>query len=457
MRTDFPPTLIGKKSAKVLCAAGAALLLEPLLFCFAQPARPIAAMMSAPLSHVRESGFAFFTVAVANAHSFPTQPLSSVPGKNAAPPLLYASTESSPDVLYFGKVEVPDPFVAFGVKGKKYAVVSALEFARVKKNSDFDVVLPLQSYLQRARELWPQRKPGAAEVIYLAAKDFKLRRFTVPADFPAGIYEKLYELGLDLVVADGALFPQREIKSPSEAAAIREGNACSAAGFAAAEKILRAAKVSGRKLVYRGKTVTSEMLRFAIEVACLENGAVSTGTIVAGGDQACDPHGRGSGALRPHELIIIDIFPRVTRTGFHGDMTRTFLRGRASDHQRALVAAVRGAQLAAFKAIRTGADGRAVHRTCIDYFAKHGYETKHSANGSVGFFHGTGHGLGLAVHEPPGMGLNAENKLKKNSVVTVEPGLYYPGLGACRIEDVVQVTDTRPRLLSRYHYNWELR
>lgn len=373
------------------------------------------------------------------------------------PPLLYADTERSPDALYFGRVAVPDPFVAFGLKGKKYAVVGALEFGRVRRTSDFDVVLPLEGYLKRARELWPQRKPGPAEVIWLVAKDHKQSRFTVPDDFPAAIYEKLFELGLNLEVADGPLFPAREIKTPAEAAAIREGNRCSARGFAAAEKILRGSRIVGRRLVHRGRTVTSEMLRFAIEVACLEAGAVSANTIVAGGDQACDPHERGSGPLRPHELIIVDIFPRVTRTGFHGDMTRTFLRGRASDAQRALVAAVRAAQLAALGAIRAGANGRDVHGKCVEVFAARGYETKHTARGSVGFFHGTGHGLGLAVHELPRLSGTVDYTLPKHSVVTVEPGLYYPGLGACRIEDVVQVTVAKPKLLSRYHYTWELR
>src|SRR5581483_3886957 len=108
-------------------------------------------------------------------------------------------------------------------------------------------------------------------------------------------------------------------------------------------------RIRGRTLVHRRKIVTSELLKFAIEVACLEAGAISANTIVAGGDQACDPHERGSGPLRPHELIVVDIFPRVTRTGFHGDMTRTFLRGRASERQAALVAAVRAAQRAALK------------------------------------------------------------------------------------------------------------
>lgn len=377
--------------------------------------------------------------------------------KSLPPPLLYADTERSPDALYFGRVGVPDAFVAFGLRSKKYAVVSALEFGRVKKTSAFDVVLPLETYTQRARELWPQRRPGPAEVIFLLAKEFKQTRFTVPEDFPAGVYEKLFELGLDLTVADGALFPARELKTPAEAAAIREGNRLSALGFAAAEKILRASKVSGRQLLHRGQPVTSESLKFAIEVAILEAGGVSSNTIVAGGDQACDPHERGSGPLRPHELIIIDIFPRVTATGYHGDMTRTFLRGRASDAQRALVAAVRAAQLAALKAVRAGANGRHVHGKCVEVFAARGFETKRTDHGAVGFFHGTGHGLGLAVHEPPRMSGAVDYILKKDAVVTVEPGLYYPGLGGCRIEDVVQVTAASPKLLSRYHYDWELR
>lgn len=403
----------------------------------------------------RETGFAFFTRPVGNRRLSQLNHSLVLAAKKSPPPLLYADTERFADPLYFGRVNVPDAFIALGARGKKYAVVGALEFGRVKRTSAFDVVLPLERYLKRARELWPQRKIGAAEAIYLVARDLRQTRFTVPVDFPAGIYEKLFELGLDLEVADGALFPQRELKTPAEAAAIREGNRCSAVGIAAAERVLRASKIQGRKLVYRGAALTSERLKFAIEAACLEAGAVSLNTIAAGGDQACDPHERGSGPLRPHELIIVDVFPRVAKTGYHGDMTRTFLRGRASDAQRALVAAVRAAQLAALKAIRAGVNGRNVHAKCVDLFTARGYKTEHTPNGSVGFFHGTGHGLGLDVHEPPRMSGAVDYKLKKNSVVTVEPGLYYPGLGGCRIEDVVQVTATGANLLSRYHYDWE--
>jgi Xaa-Pro aminopeptidase len=373
----------------------------------------------------------------------------------STPPLLYADTERSADALYFGRVDVPDPFIAFGCGRRKLAVVSALEFGRVRSDSAFDLVLPLEPWLKKARETWPERKVGTADVIALLARHHGQTRFTVGEDFPAGLDRKLRDLGLEIDVAEGPLFPQRALKTAKEAADIREGNRCSARGLAAAEKMLRASRIRGRRLFHRGVPLTSERLKFAIETACLEAGALSINTIAAGGDQACDPHNRGSGPLRAHELIIVDIFPRVTATGYHGDMTRTFLRGRASEAQRALVDAVREAQRAALGAIRAGAAGRAVHAQAAGVFAARGYPTQATARGSVGFFHGTGHGLGLAVHEPPRMSPMADDVLIRGMVVTVEPGLYYPGLGGCRIEDVVQVTDRAPKPLSHFHYRWE--
>ena len=288
------------------------------------------------------------------------------------------------------------------------------------------------------------------------AVHYRLRHFRVPDDFPGSLYVKLTKLGLKLVFADGLMFPEREIKTDWEADCIREGNRLCTVGYAVAEKILRAAKIKGRTLRHRGKPLTSESLRFALETAIAEQGGNPQDTIVAGGNQACDPHDRGSGPLRPHELIIIDIFPRVVKTGYFGDMTRTYLKGRASDAQRKLCATVRAAQLGAIKAIHAGVDGRAVHAGATACFAAAGYKTKHGKNRSVGFFHGTGHGLGLAVHDAGRIGPVAY-PLKLGSVLTVEPGLYYPGLGGCRWEDVVQVTDGRAKLLSRHPCELEIR
>jgi Xaa-Pro aminopeptidase len=372
------------------------------------------------------------------------------------PPLLYADSITNPDQRYFGGIPVPDPFISFRAGRRKLCVVGALEFGRVKRTSRFDRVLQLETWHARARERWPDRRIGPAEVIVLLAEHHRIPAFTVPDDFPAGIAFKLQAEGILLIPANGMIFPEREIKSPVEAAALRAGNRCAALGIAAAEDLLRRAKIKGRWLYHQGRRLTSEDLKFAIETACLRAGGVSLDTIAAGGDQACDPHEGGHGPIRANELIVVDVFPRVTATGYHGDMTRTFLRGRASDAQRRLVAAVRAAQQAALGAIHAGVNGRDVHNRVADYFNAHDYPTRHSPSGSTGFFHGTGHGLGLAVHELPRISGSVDYELKAGAVVTVEPGLYYPGLGACRIEDVVQVTTGRPKLLSHYTYDWEI-
>jgi Xaa-Pro aminopeptidase len=371
-------------------------------------------------------------------------------------PLLYACPETSADALYFGRVSAPDPFIAFGVRGRRIAVVSALEFSRIRRDSAFDAVLPLEIWAGRAARAWPGRGAGVAGMIVLLARKYRVGRFTVPEDFPAGIFERLRRLGARVSVADGPLFPGRIVKTRAEANALREGNRCSALGIAAAERMLRASRIRGGRLFHGGVPLTSERLRFAVDRACLAAGAAPGATIVAGGDQACDPHHRGSGPLRANDLIVVDVFPRVGKTGYHGDMTRTFLRGRASAAQRALVAAVRAAQQAALGAIRAGVPGRDVHAKVTGVFSSLGYRTKRTSRGSVGFFHGTGHGLGLDIHEAPRINGSAEAGLPRGCVVTVEPGLYYPGLGGCRIEDVVQVTDGAPRMLSDFHYTWEL-
>ncbi|MBI3884868.1 MAG: M24 family metallopeptidase [Opitutae bacterium] len=375
--------------------------------------------------------------------------------KSPLPVLLYTDTLVSPDLLYFGRVEVHDPFVAFGVGGKKYAVVHALEFGRVKRTSDFDVVLPREKWLETARARYGA-KAGIPEMIACLAKEYRIRGFRVPDDFPAAVFLKLRDLGVKLTLANGLLFPEREIKTAAEAACVREGNRLCSVGYVVAEKILRAAKIKGRSLLYQGKPLTSERLRFAIEVAIKEQGGNSADAIVAGGDQACDPHERGSGPLRPHELVIIDVFPRVVKTGYFGDMTRTYLKGSASDAQRKLVATVRAAQLAAIRKVRAGDDGKDVHGAAVDVFSKAGYKTTHGRNGSQGFIHGTGHGLGLAVHDPGRLG-PVSATMKLGAILTVEPGLYYPGLGGCRWEDVVQVTDGPAKMLSRHPYDWEIR
>ena len=382
-----------------------------------------------------------------------------MPKKNLTKPaevLLYAASETNADMLYFGRVFVPDPFIAFSGKGGRFAVVNQLEYARVKKEGCFDKVLSLEEILQEAHRNDSNSISYPASVIDWLAKTYRIKAFRVSADFPCGPAFQLKEKGIRLDVVEGSLFPERECKSEAEAALIREGNAASSAGFRVVEKLLREAEVKKGYLYYSGRRLTAERVQEAIAVACLRRGTVASNTIVAGGDQACDPHCRGSGPLRANELIIVDIFPRITKTGYHGDMTRTYLKGRASEAQRALWTTVFEAQQEAISQVRSGKSAAVLHRWVADFFEKRGYFARRENDIPVGFMHGLGHGLGLAVHEAPRVS-PAGGRLRNGQVITIEPGLYYPGLGGVRIEDVVRVQSNGAELLSKHGYRWEIR
>ena len=102
-------------------------------------------------------------------------------------------------------------------------------------------------------------------------------------------------------------------------------------------EVLQAAEIkSGKRLIWAGKVLNSEKLRAEIDTAILQAGGTPTQTIVAGGEQACDPHDRGSGPLKADSLIILDVFPKDARSGYYGDLTRTVVRGKASEAQRQL-------------------------------------------------------------------------------------------------------------------------
>lgn len=371
---------------------------------------------------------------------------------------LYASSDESADVLYHGGVFVPDPYLSILTDKKSYAVVSRLEYTRVRAKSNYDEVMLLEEIKLKAAEVLAlsEKEIGPGELMCYFAQRFAVKKIEVPENFPAAHYALLYEAGYSVTVKRGMFFPKRLKKSDAEARAIRQGNAASAAGIRKAEQVLRESAIEGDRLLYQGKVLTSERLRTLIDQTCLEKGAVAKNTIVAGGRQACDPHECGYGPLRPNELIIIDVFPRLQKTGYHGDMTRTFLKGRATPEQRALVRGVQGAQAAALAAIHAGAKAHLVHGEVEKYFEENGYRTERRGERFTGFIHSTGHGLGLEVHEPPRIS-PAKLKLKAGHVLTVEPGLYYPQIGGCRIEDVVRVTESGYEKLSKMHYRWEIR
>jgi Xaa-Pro aminopeptidase len=367
--------------------------------------------------------------------------------------LIVAASEHDPDMLYATKFFVPDPFIFLEQNGKRTIVLSDLEIDRARKQVQADEIV---SYSQFEREVQGKQKkaPPFEKVMSHFLRKRGVRSAVVPANFPLGYAEELSAHKIRLRATNGLFWPEREAKSDDELQLMRRALAITEKGLARAMEVLGASKSGpGKKLSWSGQTLTSEILRAEIDSAILRAGGLPANTIVAGGDQACDPHERGFGPLKADSLIILDIFPRDAKSGYFGDLTRTVVRGRASDEQRRLWETVREGQTLVLKKMKPGVDGLDLHNEVNKFFTDRGFPTEVRDGRQVGFFHGTGHGLGLEIHEFPRF---QKTVFKPGQVLTVEPGLYYPGIGGARVEDVVVVTKTGTRMLSRFEKRLEI-
>jgi Xaa-Pro aminopeptidase len=364
--------------------------------------------------------------------------------------LIFADSECDANIRYAVGMFVPDPFIYLRGRGRPLIVMSDLEMDRARAQAPHCRVLSLSRYQQKLRRAGV-KSPQPPHVICQILRERKIRRVTVPGNFPFGLATELQKLGVSVRVRSGTFFPEREFKSAAEVRKISAALVMAEVGMAEAMQVLRAAKIGrDRKLIYHHAPLTSEKLRSVIETAILQASGLAANTIVAGGRQACDPHERGFGPLRAHEPIIIDIFPRSQKTGYFGDITRTVVRGRASEAARRLYDTVRRGQKIAFKKVCVNTPTAAVHQAVQEFFEQQGYKTSRRNGHMEGFFHGTGHGLGLEIHEAPRLGVNSTGKLQAGHVVTVEPGLYYPEIGGVRLEDVALVTNHGARNLTRF-------
>jgi Xaa-Pro aminopeptidase len=367
--------------------------------------------------------------------------------------LIVAASETDPDILYATKFWAPDPFIFLERNGKRTLVLSDLEIDRARKQADADEFV-MFSELEREVQGKSKKAPPYEKVLAHFLKKRGVRSAFVPANFPLGYAEELAANKIRVRATNGFFWPEREAKSEKEVEMIGRALRITEAGLKRAVGILKASKPgAGKRLRWKDKTLTSEMLRAEIDSTILRAGGIPTSTIVAGGDQACDPHERGFGPLYADSLIIIDVFPRDAKTGYFGDMTRTVVRGRASGPQRKLWETVKAGQALALKRIKAGVDGMTIHKAIQELFANRGFPTEVRRGRRVGFFHGTGHGLGLEIHEHPRL---QKVVLRNRQVLTVEPGLYYPGLGGARLEDVVLVTKQGCRILSRFPKQLEI-
>jgi Xaa-Pro aminopeptidase len=364
--------------------------------------------------------------------------------------LMVADSDHDADMLYAVGMFVPDPFIYFRIGGREIIIMSDLEIDRAHKQAPHCQVISLAQCQQKLRRDG-KKAAGFAQVVRLLLREKRVEKIFVPNNFPYGLALELRDLGIKVKTRPGSFFPEREIKSADEVKKISAALMMAEVGLAEAMQALKTSKIGkNRRLVYHNAPLTSEKLRSIIDTAIIQASGLASHTIVAGGKQACDPHEQGFGPLRANEPIILDVFPRSQKTGYFGDITRTIVKGRASEAVRKMYDTVHRGQTEAFHLMRSGMQTARIHQAVQKLFVKSGYKTGKVDGRMQGFFHGTGHGLGLEIHEAPRVGATSTGALKAGHVVTVEPGLYYPGIGGVRLEDVTLVTAKNPRNLTQF-------
>jgi len=364
--------------------------------------------------------------------------------------LMVADSEHDANMLYAVRMFVPDSFIYIRVNGKCHIVMNDLEIDRARKQARHCRVLSWTHYVNRLKRN-QIKSPGFATIIREILQEKRLRKVFVPNSFPHGLARELRRLKIKVKVREGHFFPEREFKTADEVKKISAALMMAEVGLAEGIQALKNSRIGKKgRLTYHNVPLTSEKLRAIIDIAIIQAGGLAAHTIVACGRHACDPHEQGHGVLRAHEPIIIDIFPRSQKTGYFGDITRTVVKGRAHEAVRQLYGTVARGQEIAFEQMEANVRGVDVHTAVRKFFDEEGYKTGKRNGRMQGFFHGTGHGLGLEIHEAPRLSATSNDTLRAGHVVTVEPGLYYPELGGVRLEDVAYITGNSARNLTKF-------
>ncbi|MBI3020858.1 MAG: aminopeptidase P family protein [Candidatus Omnitrophica bacterium] len=361
--------------------------------------------------------------------------------------LIIADSEKNANLYYATRFLAPDPFIFVQINGRRIIVMSDLEVDRAKTQARVDEVLSYTKLTQQAKRAGV-KEPTMTDVVVELLNSRTVKTVDVPADFSLTHADRLRKRGVEVQPTPDPFFPERMVKSEEEVALLTDSLRTTEEALECAIELIRNSEVKPDGALWiGGKPLTAELIRKAMHLVMMERDCVAQHTIIACGVQAVDPHNEGSGPLRANEPIVIDVFPQHARSRYFADLTRTVVKGKASDKVKRMFNAVREGQEIAFRMIKDGVDGAAVHKAILDYFVSLSFATGEQNGRMQGFFHGTGHGVGLEIHEPPRVGVKPDT-LKAGMVVTVEPGLYYLDAGGMRIEDMVVVTKDGCRVLT---------
>ena len=374
--------------------------------------------------------------------------------------LLYGDTERSPALRHEVPLAIGDPFLFAELDGRPYVLTSHLERERVERALpdaellDY-VALGYRDFVEAGMSM----AEAAREAEARAVQEIGIREAVVPGDFPLALGDRLRQDGIVLTVDDDAVELRRRAKTPAELEGIRAALAAAHAGMAAARDLLgRAGAGADGVLQLDGKPLLAEDVRAVLREACAEHGAPCPPDVIVSSVWQGTGHEPGSGPLPAGLPIVIDVWPRHEASACWADMARTFVVGEPAPGQAGPIAErarlARSALEQAMASVRPGVTGRELFDGVCDLFEAAGYATQRTAgpDEEEGFQYSLGHGVGLDVHEPPGLGLAGRAPLVAGDVIAVEPGLWDRRVGAVMFEDLVLVTESGCEQLTDFPY-----
>ena len=316
------------------------------------------------------------------------------------PLFLVGESTSNQNLFYKTRFLAGDPFLYVESGEKSTLLVPAMEVGRARKESRVEDVRAFNDlgYRELYRECGDSRR-ALTQVAVRLLQEYGVRHVRVEPTLPLQFADTLRSEGIEPAIDAHMIVDERRRKSGDEVAAIEAAQGSTERALARAITLIEGSEEHAGTLHFNGIPLTSERIRAEIETALLRENLVSeVEPTVAGGASAADPHARGHGALRWGEAIVMDIFPRSRSSRYFADITRTVVKGNPSETIRAMYETVMEAHATALSLVRPGANGADIHRAVLDVFRGAGYDGNPDRPSMP---HGTGHGLGLDIHEAP--------------------------------------------------------
>ncbi|MGZ4167520.1 MAG: M24 family metallopeptidase [Solirubrobacteraceae bacterium] len=374
--------------------------------------------------------------------------------------LLYGDTERSPAMRHEIPLAIGDGMLFAELDGRTAILTSWLERDRiVAVLPDAEILDFVELGMRTFVEQGMTRLEAEREVIARAVKQLAIGDAVIPGDFPVAVADRLRAEGISLTIDDELVHARRRVKRGAELDGIRSAQRAADAAMTRAAELLAQAAIGpdGNLRSTDGEPLLAEAVRGELRRACAEHGATCPADmIVASVRNGGGGHEPGTGPLPSGLPIQVDIFPRHEASACWADMTRTFVVGEPTAENARLIAEqerlVRGALDQARASVRPGVTGRELHEATCDLFETAGWATQRTGGGEEGFQFALGHGVGLEVHEAPGLGFSGREPFVAGDVVAVEPGLWDTRIGGVRLEDLLLVTEDGCDTLTSFPY-----